>query len=277
MFAGPQLLLAALFATPPPIYEVGQVLDDVWAKSTSEFGACSAKADAAKRAGTVWIDLVFPKFEYPYSRKPRLTLRKSPGLLATDAMCVRAVVARKVLPGMTNISLYSRGDTLTKAIALGTNTRYLPPLPSFLPSWRKVARAPDAPSRRARLSREVGPLAMIDAAGCLVVRREERLQRARLDWLAGAGRTLPDLSVSLIDRLSRTEHVAEPQLFEIDGGLMLAGVRFDKRKSNQKPTDWSRRLETYCLLPSSAELEIVPERRRGKHDFQIGACCRGHG
>ena len=260
MFASAQLILAALLATPPPIFAVDRALDDAWAEAASDFAACSAKAAAAKRAGTAWVDLVFPKFNYPFVRTPTWTLRKSPGLLAADQACVSAVVARKVVPGMTNISHYSYGVTITKELALGTITRYLPPLAGFLPLWREVARAPSDPTRRARLARQVRPLASVERDGCLIVRQEERLQAARRDWLAAAGRPALESWQPLADRLGQSLKVKEPTTLLLDDGdVLLAGIRLDERTGRRHaPPAWSLRNETYCLHRIEATRPAAP-------------------
>ncbi|HLK90626.1 MAG TPA: hypothetical protein VKZ18_12065 [Polyangia bacterium] len=253
MLAGAKLILVALLATPPPVFEVDQVLDDAWRSAADALGACSAKTAAAGRAGTLWVDFAFREFEWfrPH-QAPTWTVRRSPGLAAADASCVRAVVTRRVLPGMSSITFGSRGQAITKELALGTTTGYLPPLASFLPLWREVARAPSEPTRRARLGRQLRPLAAVASDGCLTVHREERLQRAREDWLAASGRKVTTFLQPDIDRLGATQNVKEAMAFTVDGSVMLAGVRLDPRAGRRHgPPDWSLQLETYCLRPPS--------------------------
>jgi hypothetical protein len=274
MFASAQFVVAALFATTPPIFEIETIFDESWDKAADAFRPCSAKAAAANRAGTVWIDVRFPEFIEPGYRSPIWTLRRSPGLLPADEACARAVVARKVLPGMAGAAVYSLGKTHTKELALGNITRYLPPLAGLLPLWREVARAPSEPAARARLVRQVRPLGGVDRDGCLTVHQEWRLQDARQHWLTAAAREAIMLWQPVVDRLGKAWHVKEPFAFVVDGDLLLAGVRFDKRAGRRHaPDDWSLRLETYCLRP--LEPELVREVDRGIDE--IATCVAGAG
>jgi hypothetical protein len=256
MLAGAKLMLVALLATPPPILEVDQILYENWTMAADALAACSAKTAAAGRAGTLWVDFAFPAFEWWEYRAPTWTVRRSTGLIDTDEACVRAVVTQRVLPGMLHKTLVSQGETVTEEVGLGTATGYLPPLASFLPLWRAVARVPSEPTRRARLARQLHPLGAVERDGCLTVHAEQRLQRAREDWLWAAGRQVTYVLQPDLDRLGVTQNVKEPSAFIVDGSVLLAGVRFDKRVGRRHaPPDWSLRLETYCLRPPA-----TPER-----------------
>ncbi len=68
------------------------------------FGEAAAK----QRAGTVWVDLVFP--EYPSYGAPTWNLRTSPGLLTADRNCERDIVVREVLPALQNTNYARRGE-----------------------------------------------------------------------------------------------------------------------------------------------------------------------
>src|SRR5262245_4412233 len=111
MFASSQLVLAALFLLPPPIFTEDDLLPEAWKAAAGAVAACSAKAAAGKRAGTVWVDFTFP--EYPVNRLPTWTLRTSPGLGAADRACVRDVVVRKVLRELPYAAHQWQGQTLT--------------------------------------------------------------------------------------------------------------------------------------------------------------------
>jgi len=103
-------------ATPPPIFEPDDALDSAWEDATEAFKLCATRADAGRRAGTVWVDVWVPAHGGDHERargRPTFNVRTSPGLVAADRACVQAVVARQVLPDMPNIAYESDGETIT--------------------------------------------------------------------------------------------------------------------------------------------------------------------
>ena len=270
-------------ATPPPIFEADHALDSAWERATEEFKRCATRAADGNREGTVWVDVRFPADRAGYgggrtpSGAPTFDLRISPRLVAADRACVRAVVARHVLPGMWNIAYASRGQTITKDVRLGTTARYLPTLAGLLPTWREVARATGDAAARSRLARSIRPLGTVGADGCLLVHREERLQPARKVWLADGAREAPQVWQPLVDKLAKPNRVREPYLFVVDGALLIAAVRFEREPSSPRrlhqPPDWSRALETYCLRPLDDRLRAEIDRGID----EIAACVSGAG
>jgi len=267
-------------ATPPPIFEPDDALDSAWEGATEAFKLCAARADAGRRAGTVWVDVWVPAHGGDHERargRPTFNVRTSPGLVAADRACVQAVVARQVLPDMPNIAYESDGETITKEVPFGTISRYLPPLASLLPAWRELARAPGNAAARSRLARSLRPLGTVAPDGCLLVHREERLQRARAHWLAGGAREVLRVWQPLVDKLARPNRVRDPYLFVVDGALLIAAERIDggrssPRRPRQSP-DWSRTLETYCLRPLDERLRAEVDRGID----EIAACVSGAG
>jgi hypothetical protein len=153
------------------------------------------------------------------------------------------------------------GQVVTKELPLGTRTTYLPPLASFLPAWRELARAPANAAARARLAHRVGPLATVGSDGCLLVHREERLQPSRKHWLATGAREAPQVWKPLVERLAKPTHVRDPFLFLVDGALLVAGERFEGgTRMGRRPNSWSYTLETYCLRPLDDQLRAEVDR-----------------
>jgi len=263
-------------ALPPPIHEASNVVRDLLEGAKGTDGGikrCTARADAAGRSGTVWVDVKVPD---PHRAGPTFSLRSSPGLIAADLSCVRAVVAKQVLPDMRNIAYQpdNDGEVDTVEVALGTRARYLPPLASFLPAWRALTRAPADAAARARVARAVRPLATVGTDGCLLVHREERLQPAREHWLMTVGRGAPRVWKPLMERLAKPKHVSDPNLFAVDGALLLFAQRVGgASRSPRVPEDWSRTFETYCLLPLDNRLQAEVDRGID----EIASCVVGKG
>jgi len=232
-------------ATPPPIFEPDDAFDSAWEGATEAFKLCATRADAGRRAGTVWVDVWVPAHGGDHERargRPTFNVRTSPGLVAADRI-----------------------------------SRYLPPLASLFPAWRELARAPGNAAARSRLSRSLRPLGTVAPDGCLLVHREERLQRARAHWLAGGAREVLRGWQSLVDKLARPNRVRDPYLFVVDGALLIAAERIDggrssPRRPRQSP-DWSRTLETYCLRPLDERLRAEVDRGID----EIAACVSGAG
>jgi hypothetical protein len=267
-------------AIPPPIFDPDQALDMAWRKpeAEAELERCSAKTKAAHRFGTVWVDVIF------YSRRPpTFTLRASPGLVAADKGCVHAVVARQVLPTLARIPHHVDYQPIsTKEVALGGATPYLPPFASFLSEWSQLVKSP-TPSRRARLERQVKPVAVIAPDGCLLVRQETRQTSSRKEWLASAGDEVPHVWQPLVDRFGKASALSEATMFLVDGALLLAGKRTDRtvryrveeagHARTLSPQSWSRDWETYCRRPFDQAL--VRDVDRGVDD--IATCVAGSG
>jgi hypothetical protein len=116
----------------------------------------------------------------------------------------------------------------------------------------------------------VGPLAFVAPDACLQVRREERLQTARRDWLADVGRQVSHVWSALVAQLGERQNVAEPVVFLADRVLLVSGARFDTSVRYRMPgsavgaavapEQWSRRYETYCLREVDATLGREIER-----------------
>jgi hypothetical protein len=265
-------------ALVPPIRHSDEALEHAWEVSASALDECSAKAMAGARAGTIWIDVLFPS-----KGKPTWKLRKSPQLTAADASCIHSVVSKHVLPALAGTYRAVEEPITTKELSLGGAPRFLPPLASFLPAWFDLLRSPSDASRRARLQARVKPLASVTRDSCLLVHREERLQPARKVWLAAAGREALQVWQPIVDRLSKAVNIMEPVLFVLDGGLLFAGARTDTSVAYQmqwegrtrrvQPDEWSRQWETYCLRRT--EDRVRAEIDRGIDD--IAACVASTG
>jgi hypothetical protein len=252
-------------ALPPPIRMAENALEQALDEAASAVEECSAKAKAGARSGTIWVDVLFPS-----NGKPRWKLRKSPELTAADASCIGRVISKNVLPALVGNYEAVEEPIATKELSLGGVPHFLPPLASFLPAWFDLLRSPSDASRRARLQARVKPLASVTRDSCLLVHREERLQPARKEWLAAAGREALHVWQPIVDRVSKAVNVAEPALFVVNGGVLFAGartdasvvyqIRWEGRTQRTQPDDWSRRWETYCLRRINDRLQAEIDR-----------------
>ena len=251
-------------ALPPPIHKAGRALEQAWKTSAPAVDECSARARAGDRAGTIWVDVLFSS-----SGTPKWKLRRSPGLSATDASCIDRVVSRHLLPALKGTYEAVEEPIETKELSLGAATRFLPPLHSFLAAWFDLLRSRSDASR-ARLQERVKPLASVAPDSCLLIRREERLQRSQREWLAAAGREVPRLWQAVVVESAKPLNISDPGLFAVDGGLLFTGARTDAKVTYQvqqeggqqraQPPDWSRQWDTYCLRRLDARLRADLDR-----------------
>ena len=255
----------AAHSAKPPVQGSSAALSKAWARATSDFERCSAQATAGARAGTVWIDVLFPANR----NDPTWKLRASPGLSAADRACAQKVMASRVLPMLAGTYGVVDEPISTMELPLGKLARYLPPLRSFVTTWLALSHAPSSSALREQLRRGVGPLAAVARDSCLQVRREERLQTARVDWLADAGRQVSQVWRTLAERLGNKHKVAEPVAFLADRLLLVSGARLDTSVRYKVPGStpeatapgcWSRRYETYCLQEVDAALGAEIDR-----------------
>lgn len=261
-------------AAKPPIRDSSAALSDAWAQAATGFEHCSSEATAGDRAGTLWVDILFPADH----GNPTWKIRSSAGLTATDRACAHKVIVSSVLPALLGNYGFVDQPISTMELGLGRSTRYLPSLRSFLPTWLALSRAPSSDAKREQLRRGVGPMAKVANDSCLQVRREERLQAARRDWLAEGGRQVSHVWTAFVEGLGRKQRVTEPVAYLVDRVLLVSGARFDTSvhytirgssgSASTAPDPWSRRYETYCVR----EIDTVLSREidREISDVAIG-------
>jgi hypothetical protein len=94
--------------------ESGTAFDEAWAQAMPGFIACSEQAAAAKRGGTIWVDVRFPS-----TGKPTWRLRASRGIAESDKRCVTAVIRKDLMPALVGSYKVVTAPAVTRQLSIG--------------------------------------------------------------------------------------------------------------------------------------------------------------
>ena len=274
MFASAPLALAALFATTPPILRLRRSSTIPGTRRRTRSAPARRRPPPPTAPAPCGSTSGIPSSTSRDTGARPGRSAESPGLRPADEACVRAVVARKVLPGMGDIAVHSHGDTHTKELrardhhALPASARRL--AAALARGGARAVRtgAPGAPCAAGAAPRRGRPRRLPDCPPGVAASGSAAA-------LAHTGGTRGDHAVATGRR---------------SGGQGLAcegapGVRRRRRpvargrafrQAGRPPSragDWSLRLETYCLRP--LEPELVREMDRGIDE--IATCVAGAG